>query len=136
MVKVSWRLIMLAAVGGLLLTAGCATQEQTMLKEGYPPAYAKGFSDGCHSGKQAAGNMFEHFVKDVNRFQSDSQYAQGWHDGYQQCRSEQEALDRQTQMGIEQQRLLEEKKHHHHQDDMAAEALKGIDTRGLENLKK
>ena len=80
------RLVTAIAASCLLLLSGCATQKETMIKEGYPLAYAEGFDDGCHSGRKAGGNMFEQFKKDVRRFDKDSQYAQGWSDGFRQTR--------------------------------------------------
>jgi hypothetical protein len=108
-----------------------------MVKQGYPLAYADGFDDGCHSGKKAGGSMFDQFKKDVTRFQQDSQYAQGWSDGFRQCETEQEAMQRQIRMGMEQQRLMEEKKHNdwEEQRHLEKEVMKGVDTRGLEKLK-
>lgn len=126
-----WRFMAGAmAYGALVLAASCTSQKEALLKQGYPEAYAQGFDDGCHSGKKAGGNMFEGLKKDVERFENDTKYAHGWQDGFNQCEKEQEALDRQMQMSIERQRLDEEKKH-----KMERDALKGIDTKGLENLK-
>jgi hypothetical protein len=121
----------------LFILGGCVSQRDTMVQQGYPLSYADGFDDGCHSGKKAGGSMFDQFKKDVRRFQSDKQYAQGWSDGFRQCETEQEALERQIRMGMEQQRLLEEKKHNdwEEQRHLEREVMKGIDTRGLENLK-
>ncbi len=110
--------------------SGCATQSETMKSQGYPVAYAEGFEDGCHSGKKAGGSYFDQFKKDVRRFNSDGDYAQGWSDAFRQCETEQEALDRQIRMSMEYQRMDNERK-----DRMAHDALKGIDTTGLENLK-
>ncbi|MEA1946153.1 MAG: hypothetical protein U9N83_02480 [Thermodesulfobacteriota bacterium] len=115
---------------GAVLLFGCASQKQTMIKQGYPESYADGFEDGCHSGKKAGGNLFEQFKKDVVRFNKDKNYAQGWSDGFRQCETEQEALDRQTRMSIEWQRMDNERKR-----SMEHEALKGLDTSGLKNLK-
>ena len=109
---------------------GCATQSETMKSQGYPVAYADGFEDGCHSGKKAGGSYFDQFRKDVRRFNSDGDYAQGWSDAFRQCETEQEALDRQIRTSMEYQRMDNERK-----DRMAHDALKGIDTTGLENLK-
>lgn len=119
------------------LFAGCVSQKQGMIDQGYPLSYADGFDDGCHSGKKAGGNMFEQFKKDVRRFSADPQYAQGWSDAFRQCETEQEALERQTRMAMEQQRYFETKKHYdwEEQHHLEREALKGIDTSGLENLK-
>lgn len=114
----------------VIALSGCATQGETMKSQGYPAPYAEGFEDGCHSGKKAGGSYFDQFKKDVSRFNSDSNYAQGWSDAFRQCETEQEALDRQIRMSIEYQRMNNERK-----DRMAHDALKGIDTSGLENLK-
>jgi hypothetical protein len=121
----------------LFILGGCVSQRDTMVQQGYPLSYADGFDDGCHSGKKAGGSMFDQFKKDVRRFQTDKQYAQGWSDGFRQCETEQEALERQIRMGMEQQRLLEEKKHNkwEEQRHLEREVMKGIDTHGLENLK-
>ncbi len=131
------QLLIISAICSIIALSGCVTQKESMVKQGYPLAYADGFDDGCHSGKKAGGNMFDQFKKDVTRFQQDSQYAQGWSDGFRQCETEQEALERQIRMGMEQQRLMEEKKHNdwEEQRHLEKEALKGVDTRGLEKLK-
>ncbi len=136
MKRLKW-LITTTAICSLVVLSGCVSQKESMVKQGYPLAYADGFDDGCHSGKKAGGSMFEQFKKDVNRFQKDSQYSQGWSDGFRQCETEQEALQRQMRMGMEQQRLMEEKKHNDWEEKrhLETEMFKGIDTRGLENLK-
>ncbi len=135
--KVKHLLLLALTLSLFLILSGCVSQRDTMVQQGYPLSYADGFDDGCHSGKKAGGSMFDQFKKDVRRFQADPQYAQGWSDGFRQCETEQEALERQTRMSIEQQRLTEERKHDKWEEKrhLEREALKGIDTRGLENLK-
>ena len=129
----TYRLLLISSVVcGLVATSGCTSQKESMIKQGYPLSYADGFDDGCHSGNKAGGSMFDQFKKDVRRFEVDSQYAQGWSDGYRQCETEQEALQRQVRIGIEQQKLMEQKKHN---DKIEYDYLKGIDTSGLKNLK-
>lgn len=113
---------------------GCESTAQQMVEKGYPLAYAEGYDDGCHSGNKAGGSLFDEFKKDINRFNSEQQYGQGWSDGFRQCESEQEALQRQTRISIEQQKLSEERKRN--DQDEAYRLLDGIDTSGLENLKK
>jgi len=122
---------------GLLSLTGCVSQKETMIQQGYPLAYADGFDDGCHSGKKAGGSLFDQFRKDAERFQIDSQYSQGWSDGFRQCESEQEALQRQVRMAMEQQHYKEEKKHYEREEQhhLEKEMFKNIDTSGLENLK-
>ena len=121
-------------MGSLLITTGCVSQKESMIKEGYPVAYADGFEDGCHSGKKAAGSMFDQFKKDVNRFEKHDKYTQGWSDGFRQCESEEEALERQVRMSIEQQKLNEQKDHDQW-EETTHDALKGIDTESLKYLK-
>lgn len=101
--------LIITLVCSVVAISGCVSQKESMIKQGYPLAYADGFDDGCHSGNKAGGSMFEEFKKDVKRFENDSQYAQGWSDGFRQCESEQEALQREIRMSIEHQRLIEER---------------------------
>jgi len=69
---------------------GCATQKERLLSEGYSLSYAEGFDDGCYSGDKAVDDVYKQVVKDTERFEHDSQYAQGWSDGYTQCKTKQE----------------------------------------------
>lgn len=135
--KTTHFVLLLLVAGTLLLLSGCVSQRDSMIQQGYPMSYVDGFDDGCHSGKKAGGQMFEQFKKDVKRFETDSQYAQGWSDAFRQCETEQEALERQMRMSIEQQKLMEQKKHNQWEEQrhLENEALKGIDTSGLNNLK-
>ena len=128
--------IMLIAVPVLLTLTGCASTKDDLVAKGYPLHYAEGFDDGCHSGKKAAGSLFDEFKKDVNRFASDTEYAQGWSDGFRQCESEQEALQRQMRMAIEQQKLNEMREENDRKEKyhLEKQVLKGIDTSGLEGL--
>ncbi|MFF7109852.1 hypothetical protein [Pseudomonas sichuanensis] len=71
----------------LLLLAGCETTHEQMVNQGYPPAYADGFEDGCSSGRQAAGPMTGDFHKDVARYLHNRQYESGWDDGFRQCQA-------------------------------------------------
>lgn len=119
----------------LFLTA-CVSTKEDMVAKGYPLHYAEGFDDGCHSGNKAAGSLFDEFSKDVTRFGSDTEYAQGWSDGFRQCESEQAAMQRQMRMAIEQQKLNEQRKANDRSEKyhLEKQALEEIDTSGLENL--
>ena len=75
------RLIPLALVA--LLVAGCAGQQAPAARSGvnlsgYPPAFRAGYADGCASVSAARR-------RDEARFKSDTDYAQGWRDGYDIC---------------------------------------------------
>ena len=117
----------------ILYLTGCASQKEIMLKQGYPPAYAEGYQDGCNSGNNAAGSIVDQFKKNIQRYEQDSNYRQGWDDGYKQCKAKQDSFQQQYRTTIEQQQLIEEKRHNKKLEDK--ELLKGIDTSGLENLK-
>jgi len=125
--------LLIISLSASLFLGGCVSTSESMKAQGYPAAYADGFEDGCHSGKKAGGSYFDQFKKDVNRFNSDKEYAQGWTDSFRQCETEQEALDRQTRMSIEWQRMDNDRKNNF--DSEASKALSGIDTSGLESLK-
>lgn len=48
---------------------------------GFPLAFKDGYADGCASAKALVGRK-----KDEQRFKTDTQYAQGWRDGYDICK--------------------------------------------------
>lgn len=118
----------------VLTISGCMSQKEMLLKQGYPLSYTDGFDDGCHSGKKAGGYLFDQFKKDVRRFNSDLDYAQGWSDAFRQCDSEVEASDRMMRMGMEQQRLLEQKKHNRWEEERHLEQEIKLDDRTIKYL--
>ncbi|MBL0717517.1 MAG: hypothetical protein JJV89_05660 [Desulfosarcina sp.] len=130
-------LLIVAILSCFMLLFGCVSQKEAMIKQGYPMSYTEGFDDGCHSGNKAGGSLFDQFKKDVRRFESDTKYAQGWSDGFRQCESQQESVQRQTRMAIEQQKLSEQKKQNdlHEQYYLEREAVKGVDTSNFKYLK-
>lgn len=83
-----------AVLGLVVLLAGCQSTHDQLLAEGYPPAFADGFQDGCGSGRQAAGSISGTFRKDVPRYLREPTYAQGWSDGFHQCQAMLESRDR------------------------------------------
>jgi len=128
-------------LAGLLVVAAfssaCTSTHDAMIQQGFPPAYAQGFDDGCHSGRKAGGSLFDQFKKDVARFERDKEYASGWSDAFRQCETEQESAMRQQRMAIEQQRLKELRQQNQLQKDhdLEREVLRGVDTSGLKSLK-
>jgi hypothetical protein len=84
----------IAALLTALAVAACGSVEQTMIERGFPPAYAKGYADGCASGNDAAGGLVAQGRKDPRRYGADDQYTTGWNDGFEQCRSNTAAMVR------------------------------------------
>lgn len=126
--------LLCAALCAVIGLSGCGSEKQTMLEKGYPPAYAEGYQDGCDSGKKAGGDMFSQFAKDVNRYDNDKTYHEGWEDGFKQCKSEQLALQKSIDQSIEQQKLYERQRHDKKMEEN--HMLDGIDTSGLDKLHK
>lgn len=86
----------MALLGLIVVLAGCQSTHEQLMAEGYPPAFADGYQDGCGSGRQAAGSIGGQYRKDVPRFTRDSLYAQGWGDGFRQCQAMQESREREN----------------------------------------
>lgn len=95
----------------VIYLTGCSSQQEIMIKQGYPPAYAKGYENGCSSGNNAAGSILDHYKKDIQSYKQNSNYRQGWNDGYKQCKAKQDSLQKQYRTNIEQQRMIEEQRH-------------------------
>ena len=130
------KIILLIIPLSLLIITACQSTRDSMVEQGYPLAYADGFQDGCDSGNKAGGSLFDQFKKDVTRFNTETDYAQGWSDGFRQCETEQESIQRQVRMSIEQQNLQQQKKTNElaEQHALEREVMKGVDTSGLKSL--
>jgi hypothetical protein len=78
----------IVVVAAVALLYGCAAQTPSRASapapnvnlSGYPPAFQAGYVDGCASVRSAP-------KRDEDRFKSDAQYAQGWRDGNDICKS-------------------------------------------------
>jgi len=121
-------------VAGLGNIGGCIPQQGSIVSTNIAHAYADGFDDGCHSGKKAGGNLFQQFQKDSGLFISDAGYAQGWSDGFRQCETALESVQRETRMAMEQQRLLQQQSAHNAQQlrHLERQPPRGIDTAALQ----
>ncbi|MCL1067636.1 hypothetical protein L2735_12625 [Shewanella olleyana] len=130
------KIILLLIPLSLFVITACQSTRDSMVEQGYPLAYADGFQDGCDSGNKAGGSLFDEFKKDINRFNAEADYAQGWSDGFRQCETEQESLQRQVRMNIEQQKLQQQKQANElaEQHALEREVMKGVDTSGLKSL--
>ena len=82
----------LAALLTALALVACGSIEEEMIEGGHPPAYARGYADGCSSGKAAAGGVFAESQKDASRYGANDQYTQGWDAGFEECRAAMAAM--------------------------------------------
>lgn len=69
-----------------LSLAGCQSTREQMVSAGYPTPFIDGYESGCSSGRQAAGAL-DTFNKDVSRYLEQPLYAEGWDDGFRQCKA-------------------------------------------------
>lgn len=81
--------------GILVCLAGCQSAHEQMLQQGYPPAFADGYQDGCVSGRHAVGALGD-FIKNVPRYLKEKQYSTGWDDGFNQCQASAQTQDDQA----------------------------------------
>jgi len=78
-----------------IFLAGCAPSiREQMAASGYDPKYIDGYEHGWGSGYVAAGHPYHKFIKDTHRFESDSQYQQGWTDGFNTAKGRYESIQR------------------------------------------
>ena len=76
----------------ILSLGGCISLREQMLNRGFPAAYVDGYEQGRASGYVAAGHPYYQFQKEPYRFEQDSQYRQGWNDGFQVAKGSYESL--------------------------------------------
>ena len=138
MVQKSLIFFFILTTAGVLLTGCGGTEGQRLMQEGASPAYARGYDDGCSSGKKAAGDMFAQFHKNVREYQENSDYRQGWDDGHEECRSEEMSNMQQQEMAIEQERAMDEHKRieQMEESDMARDAMPDLSPQQLRDLNK
>jgi hypothetical protein len=124
-------------IAGLGISGEGLSQKDPLLNLGITLPYADGFDDGCYSGKKAGGSLFGQFHKDRGRFVRDTLYSQGWSDGFRQCETQLESIQRETRMAMEQQRLLQQKQHYAGQEQrhLEREVMFGVDSESLQSLK-
>ena len=75
MVNIIFRATLLVCI---VFVASCGTTDSTIRDQGHSEAYLQGFHDGRHSGMKEAGNTWEHYVRDHERFAGDGEYRDGW----------------------------------------------------------
>ena len=118
----------------------CGTTDSNLQQQGRSQAYIIGFHDGRHSGMQEAGNDFEQYIKDVERFESDAEYRDGWLAGEAEGKKLQQqatAVGEAAGGAYSGYRVGEEvDKAQPHPKKIAKDAMKGVDTEALKSLEK
>jgi len=119
-----------------LVTVGCATQqsrEDTLLQHGYSANYVAGYHDGCPSGKRAGGDSFQQPARNDASYAAGGDYKTGWDYGYLSCRDS-EIQNERTASAIGAAIAGGMASSHGADGIDARDALKGVDTSGLEGV--
>lgn len=76
----------------LVLTACAGDMERATDRAPSRPTqqYHDGYAEGCDSGYAAAGHPYYRYRKNAVRFDSGTQYQQGWNDGFAKCKASDE----------------------------------------------
>ena len=122
-----------------LSLAACGTTDSQLLQEGHNPAYVQGFHDGRHSGMQEAGNRYETYIRDHERFENDGDYRDGWLAGESEGRRLQEQAVKFGNIAAgayQTERVMKEADKAGDVDRAAREAVRGVDTTELDSLGK
>ena len=124
----------------MVLVASCETTDSALRDQGHSEAYLQGFHDGRHSGIKEAGNAWEHYVRDHERFASDVEYRDGWLAGESEGKHLQEQAkimgDAMAGTYTASKTGKEVDKNSPDPDQAAKDAMKGVDTSVLKNLEK
>ncbi|MEM1114437.1 MAG: hypothetical protein AAGI11_21170 [Pseudomonadota bacterium] len=133
MLRLCYSMILLSA----MVLSGCGTTDSAMRDAGKSDAYVMGFHDGRHSGLKEAGNPYESYIRDQDRFEGDADYKAGWLAGEaegKKLQAQAEAVGNAAAAGYS---GYEAGKHSGSDIDKAArDAVKGVDTSDLKVLEK
>ena len=128
----------LLLIGFVLLVSACGTTDGAMHDQGHNEAYVQGFHDGRHSGMKEAGNNWEHFIRDNQRFDTDSDYRSGWIAGEvegKELQAQAQSLGEAAGGVYTGYKVGEEvDKAEPHPKKIASEVMKGVDTSDMKNL--
>ena len=126
-------LILLASA--TILLSACETTDSQLVQQGHNPHYVDGFHDGRHSGIKEAGNAFDHYIRDEERFAEDTDYHAGWLDGEaegKRLQAQADAIGSSMGGAYTAGKISEQ----NDPEKAAHKALKNTDTSGLKNLGK
>ncbi|MEP1471667.1 MAG: hypothetical protein ABJK20_06390 [Halieaceae bacterium] len=122
-----------------LMLGACGTTDSQLESQGRSQAYIDGFHDGSKSGMEEAGNNFSQYVKDEERYQSEPDYRTGWDAGEaegEKLEEEAENVGNAAATGMAAHSINKEVKKSTDMDKVARDAVKGVDTTGMDALGK
>ena len=122
-----------------LMLGACGTTDSQLESQGRSQAYIDGFHDGSKSGMEEAGNNFSHYVKDEERYQSEPDYRAGWDAGETEgetLEAEAESVGKAAATGMAVDSINKETQKSTDMDRVAKDAVKGVDTTGMDALGK
>ncbi len=128
----------LCLLGFSLVLSACGTTDAALQQQGHNQAYLTGFHDGRHSGMKEAGNNYEHYIRDTERFDSDADYRDGWLAGEaegQKLQAQATAVGN-AAAGAYGAHQIDKELDKNDPDKIAKDAVKGIDTDSLKSLEK
>jgi len=123
----------------ILFLSACGTTDSTLRKQGHNDAYVIGFHDGRHSGMREAGNHFEHFVQDRERYDTNDEYREGWLKGEEEgkrIQAQADAVGNAAAIGIAVDAAKTSSGHSGMGEEAMEKATRNVDTSVLENLGK
>lgn len=122
-----------------LLLVACGTTDEALRDQGQSESYILGFHDGRHSGMKEEGNDYEHYIKDEARFNSDLEYEAGWLAGEREGEALQDqavAVGNAAAGAYSSSEIDKEVGKSTDYDKAARDAVKGVDTTGMDKLGK
>jgi len=122
-----------------LSLSACGTTDSQLQSDGRSQAYIEGFHDGSKSGMEEAGSDFSKFVKDEERYASESDYRAGWDAGEAEgetLEKEAESVGNAVASGMAADSINKEAKKNTNMHKVAKDAVKGVDTTGMDALGK
>ena len=133
------RFLPLLAIAVFLSLCAFGTTDSSLRGQGHNDSYVIGFHDGRHSGMREAGNNFEHFVQDRERYDTDDDYREGWlagEDEGKRMQAQADAVGNAAAIGIAVEAASESSKNSDTSKEAMEKATRDIDTAELESLSK
>jgi len=129
---------MLCVLALSIILSACGTTDTSLQQQGHNQSYITGFHDGRHSGMKETGNNYEHYIKDTERFGSDTDYRDGWLAGEAEGKKlqAQAVAAGNAAAGAYGAHQIGEEVDKNDPAKVAKDAVKGVDTDVLKSLEK